>query len=190
MSSTLSPGHDPPERGLTHRDLDYTPDDGNRWELIDGSLFVTPFPTYAHQLASTELTFLLLAHVRANQLGKVFAAGLKVVLDEPTGVGPDVVYISAGRMDGMREDGFHGAPDLLVEILSSKPELDRVVKFHKYAAAGVPHYWIVDPERRSIREYRLEGDGYRLVAEHVGDTDFEPVLFPGLTVPLAELWIR
>jgi Uma2 family endonuclease len=125
MSSVSSTGQEPHERGLTHRDLDHTPDDGNRWELIDGSLFVTPFPTYAHQLAASRLTYLLMAHVRANKLGEIFAAGLKVVLDDPTGVGPDVVYISGGQMGNMREDGFHGAPDLLVEVLSSKPELDR-----------------------------------------------------------------
>lgn len=181
---------EPHERGLTHRDLDHTPDDGNRWELIDGSLFVTPFPTYAHQLAATHLTHLLLLHVRQHKLGHVFAAGLKVVLDDPTGVGPDIVYVSNERMEGMRDDGFHGTPDLLVEVLSSKPELDRFVKFHKYAAAGVPHYWIVDPEKRTIREYVLHGDRYQLASERSGDIGFEPTLFHGLSIPLAELWIR
>jgi Uma2 family endonuclease len=185
----MEPREDQHPRPLTQRDLDYTPEDGNRYEVIDGELYVTPFPGYAHQNSATRITSVLDHHVRAHQLGKVFAAGLKVVLDEPSGVGPDVVYVSAARMDGMREDGYYGAPDLVVEVLSRKPQLDRHVKLHKYARAGIPHYWIVDPDRRQLSEYRLEAGRYLLTTEVGGDSRFEPELFPGLAVELAELWV-
>ncbi|MBT3218853.1 MAG: Uma2 family endonuclease [Proteobacteria bacterium] len=188
--SSNKTGQEPHERSLNHRDLDHTPDDGNRWELIDGSFFVTPFPTHAHQEAASELAFHMMSFVRSKGLGKVYTAGLKVVLDEPSGVGPDIVYISCERMVGMRDDGYYGAPDLLVEILSSKPELDRFVKYHKYASAGVPNYWIVDPEHRTIKEYQLQGSRYQLIAECAGSTEFKPVLFPELTIPLHDLWIN
>lgn len=184
-----SPGQEALDHQLTHRDLEHTPDDGNRYEVIDGELFVTPFPSYAHQRAATRLTILLGTHVRERGLGEVFAAGLKVVLDEPTGVGPDLVYIAAARMDAMREDGYYGAPDLVVEVLSTKPQRDRYVKLRKYAASGVPHYWIVDPDGRRLSAYALEAGRYALRAEPSGDEIFEPALFTGLAIPLRELWV-
>ena len=175
------------DRPLTHRDLDDTPEDGNTYEVIDGDLHVTPFPDYRHQEAATELCVQLRNHAQAKGLGKVFAAGLKVVLDEATGVGPDIVFISHARMDGMREDGYYGAPDLLVEVLSSRPERDRVVKALKYARAGVPHFWIVDPRARTLRAFQLEAGHYVLAAE--AKDRFEPELFPGLALDLTALWI-
>lgn len=183
---SLHPG-EPLDRPLTHRDLDDTPEDGNLYEVIDGVLHVTPFPDYRHQGAVGELFAQLHAHVRSKGLGRVFPAGLKVVLDEPTGVGPDIVYISKGRMDGMRDDGFYGAPDLLVEVISSRPARDRIVKAEKYAHSGVPHYWIVDPKGRSLQAFRLEAARYRLVGEF--HDRFEPELFPGLVLDLELLWV-
>ncbi len=180
---------DPHDRPLTHRDLDDTPDDGNRYELIDGELHVSPFPSSSHQHVIARLLVLLDSYVRQRGLGLVFTAGLKVVLDEQTGVGPDVVFISQERLSGLMEDGFYGAPDLLVEVLSSKPALDTLIKKQKYARSGVPHYWIIDPEKRALQAYRLEGDRYHLMAEAAGEAVFEPSLFPGLAIPLADLWL-
>lgn len=183
---THQPG-DRLDRPLTHRDIDHTPEDGNLYEVIDGELYVTPFPDYRHQKAGTRLCTQLDNHVQANELGEVFSAGLKVVLDEPTGVGPDIVYVSLARMDGMQEDGYHGAPDLIVEVLSSRPERDRLVKARKYARAGVPHYWIVDPRARTLQAYRLEAGHYVLAAE--ANDRLQPELFPGLTLNLTALWV-
>jgi Uma2 family endonuclease len=180
---------DPHDRPLTHHDLDHTPDDGNRYEIIDGELYVSPFPSSSHQHIIARLLVLLDGYVRQRSLGMVFTSGLKVVLDEPTGVGPDVVFISQGRLDTLMADGFYGAPDLLVEVLSSKPALDTLIKKKKYARSGVPHYWIVDPEKRALQAYRLEGDRYHLMAEVAGEAVFEPSLFPGLAISLADLWL-
>lgn len=177
------------DRPLTHHDLDLTPDDGNRYEVIDGVLYVSPFPSSSHQNVITELVTVLGQHVLERKLGKVFVSGLKVVLDVHTGVGPDVVYISTARLAGLARDGQHGAPDLLVEVLSSKPTLDTQIKKARYARAGVPHYWIVDPERRTLQAFHLEGDHYLLATEVAGDATFEPELFPGLVIPLADLWL-
>lgn len=173
---------------LTHRDLDYTPDDGNRYEIIDGDLYVSPFPSFLHQRIVSRLLHLLMAWVIERGLGEVVAPGLKVVLDEPTGVGPDIAFISSDRMEAMRPDGFYGAPDLLVEVTSSKPQLDRFVKFHKYAAAGVRHYWIIDPEKGTLEAFRLVGEKYDLVPEKTKTDTFEPELFPGLAIRVQDLW--
>lgn len=177
------------QRGLTHRDLEDTPDDGNLWEVIDGRIYVSPQPTPAHQNVVTELITILNNHVRKHGLGKVFASAIKVVLDEPTGVGPDIVFISTARLEGLKSDGFYGSPDLVVEVLSSKPGLDRLVKRDKYARAGVPEYWIIDPVRRSLEVYALEGERYALPLELAGADHFAPKQFPGLTIDLRELWL-
>lgn len=180
----------PAGAALTHRDLERTPDDGKRYEVIEGALHVTAFPTTAHQRATTRLTSLLDAHVERLDLGMIFAAGLKVVLDERTGVGPDVVYVSKARLGGLARDGYYGPPDLLVEFLSSRPTLDTEVKMETYARGGVPHYWIVDPEQYTLRAYELEHARWKLATERREDDAFEPALFPGLVIPLASLWLR
>jgi Uma2 family endonuclease len=176
-------------RPLTHRDLDDTPDDGNLWEVIDGRIYVSPQPSTAHQNAITALTAILHAYVRQHDLGKVFTSAIKVVLDEPTGVGPDLVFISTARIDGLKDDGFYGAPDLIVEVVSSKPALDRIVKRDRYARAAVPHYWIIDPVKRTLEVYRLEANRYSLPVEFADDAIYEPDWLPGLKVPLRELWM-
>ena len=88
----------------------------------------------------------------------------------------------------VREDGIYGPPDLMVEVTSSKPNLDRVVKYRKYASAGVRSYWIIDPDARTLDAFELRGDRYERVAEAKGDETFEPALFPGLAIPLVDLW--
>lgn len=184
-----SPGQEALSRPFTQKDLDFTPDDGNLYEVIDGELFVSPFPTYPHQWAGSQLHTILNQHIRQKKLGSLFFSGLKVVLDELSGLGPDIVYISNARMTHMQEDGFYGVPDLVVEVLSSKPQLDRFVKLRKYASAGVPHYWIVDPKQRMLSIYRLSGDHYELMAEPKGNEHYEPELFPDLSIALRELWV-
>lgn len=151
---------------------------------------MTAFPTTAHQRATTRLTSLLDAHVERLDLGMIFAAGLKVVLDERTGVGPDVVYVSKARLGGLARDGYYGPPDLLVEALPSRPTLDTEVKMETYARGGVPHCWIVDPEQYTLRAYELEHARWKLATERRQDGAFEPALFPGLVIPLASLWLR
>ncbi len=184
----MSTSEAPIGRPLTHWDLADTPDDGNRWEIIDGEVYVSAFPSPWHQQVATALTSILFHHVRTNKLGRVYAAGLKVVLDEPTGVGPDIVYISAARMHLMQDDGFHGAPDLVVEVLSSKPGLDRLVKFRKYAQSGIPYYWMIDPASKTLWAFRLVGDGYREETVVQGYETFRPDLFADLEIDLSLLW--
>ncbi len=164
------------------------PDDGNLYEVIDGELFVTPFPKRAHQRVVSRLLGILEPYVFDHDLGEVYAPGLKVVLDEQTGVGPDIVFVSKSRLAGGEEDGFYGAPDLIIEVVSSKPQLDRVVKFKKYASSGVPHYWIADPKARVLEVFRLEGARYRRIAELKDDATLEHELFSGLRIALGDVW--
>ncbi|MBA2449155.1 MAG: Uma2 family endonuclease [Chloroflexi bacterium] len=179
-------------RGVRFRadDIWDTPDDGDRYEVIDGRLYVSPPPILVHQNASGVLYFYLVQHVRQWRLGgKVYAAPVGVVLDDENGLQPDLVYISRERAGILAERGIEGAPDLVVEILSpSTRGRDRGIKMRRYAAAGVSYYWVVDPRTRTLEEYLLVEQGYELVGSHGPGSIFRPALFPGLEIPIDDLW--
>jgi Uma2 family endonuclease len=166
-----------------------TPDDGNRYEVIDGKLYVTPPPIERHQNALAELFGRIWPYVKERQLGRVYFAPLGVVLDEENGVQPDLVYVSNERRSIIVERGLEGAPDLVVEVLSpSTRARDRGLKMRRYAAAGIPHYWIIDPLVQTLEAYRLSAQGYELTGTHGPDSVFRPELFPGLEIPIQALW--
>ena len=166
-----------------------TPDDGKRYEVIDGQLYVTPPPVTEHQGALGVLCRYLLPYLHQRQLGKLYVAPIGVVLDEENGVQPDLVYISRERLHILSRRGIEGAPDLVVEILSpSTRARDRGIKLRRYAAAGVPHYWIADPRSRELEARRLTEHGYELSGKFGPGSVFRPELFPDLEIPIDELW--
>lgn len=166
-----------------------TPEDGNRYEVVDGELYVSPPPLESHQRASVNLLGFLWQHVRQHRLGRLYSAPFGVVLDDENGVQPDLVYVSREREGLLVERGLEGAPDLVVEILSRSTQArDRGVKMKRYAASGIPHYWIVDPRTRTLEAYRLAEEGYELAGSHGPGSVFSPELFPGLEIPIDELW--
>lgn len=84
---------------------------------------------------------------------------------------------------------MRGAPDLVVEVVSaSSRRYDRVVKLGYYADAGVPEYWVVDPEARTLERLVLRGGAYLVRETAAGEAVFRPDSFRGLAVPLADLW--
>ncbi|MBP7148087.1 MAG: Uma2 family endonuclease [Acidobacteria bacterium] len=181
------------ERLLGYADYAALPDDGQRYQLLEGELVMTPSPNAWHQQILRELEFRLLAHVKERGLGELFFAPLDVVLDDHNVVQPDIFFVSNERA-GVRQDGrILGAPDVCVEILSRGTErVDRVRKLDLYARFGVGHYWIVDPRPRTIEEYVLAGgDVYRVRSIAGYHEPFRPAAFPGFeftldVVPLPE----
>jgi Uma2 family endonuclease len=166
-----------------------SPDDSNRYEVIDGKLYVTPAPVPEHQSASGNLFGLIWTHVRQHKLGRIWAAPVGVVLDRLTAVQPDLVYLSNARREIVSERAVEGAPDLVVEVLSPGTRArDRGIKLRRYAEAGIPHYWIVDARSRTLEAYELVRGEYQLRERCEDDQLFRPALFPGLEIPLAELW--
>jgi Uma2 family endonuclease len=165
------------------------PEDGNRYEVIDGELFVTPAPDWLHQSAVSALHGYIWQYVQPRRLGWVRTAPIAVVLDEETGIEPDIVYVSQERSRIISARGIEGAPDLVVEVLSpSTKARDRGLKMRRYAAAGVPHYWIVDPSTRSLEAYRLGESGYELIGVFGPGSIFRPALFPSLEILIDDLW--
>lgn len=166
-----------------------TPDDGNRYEVIDGELFVTPPPNWGHQRGLSRLQFLVSRHVFERELGEVVSAPVGVVLDDENGVQPDLVYVSRERLHVITEKGIVGAPDLVVEVLSPRTRSrDRGIKKRRYAAAGIPHYWMLDPRSRALETYRLGPNGYEQTGTYRPGETFRPDLFPGLEIRVDDLW--
>jgi Uma2 family endonuclease len=166
-----------------------SPEDGNRYEVIDGELYVSPPPVREHQHTSGQLYGTIWSYLQTHPIGLIYHAPFGVILSGPSGVQPDLVYVSNERQDILTVQGVSGAPDLVIEILSpSTRSRDRGIKLRAYEAAGVPNYWIADPRARTLEERVLGEDGYgQPTIYRVGET-FQPALFPGLSIEVAGLW--
>jgi Uma2 family endonuclease len=173
---------------LTYEDYCALPDDGLRYEIIDGFLFSEPSPWLAHQRAVGNLIFVLHAHIRERGLGEVFTR-VDVILDQRTVVVPDIVFVARERAGIVTERAVDGAPDLIVEVLSpGTVRRDRVDKRNAYARHGVRHCWLVDPAETTLEAFELVEGAYHFVAAVAERDDFRPGLFPDLVIPLPELW--
>lgn len=171
------------ERPFTVEDLEATPDDGRRYELIDGTLFVSPAPGWPHQEVVGSL-YLLLRRA-APRAVRVLMAPFGVRQDEANEVQPDLLVARYGDLTDKR---LPVAPLLAVEIISPSSRLrDRNLKKAFYQRWGVPRYWLVDPDREepSLTVYALtDGGTYEEKAHVVGSDGYdadEP--FPVRVVP-------
>lgn len=171
---------------VTYEQYAQMPDDGRRYEILEGMLQMTPSPTTRHQRVSRKLVLILQNHVEEHDLGEVFDAPLDVVLSSTCVLQPDLVYISHAREQIINEKNIAGAPDLVVEIVSpATASMDRVTKAQLYARYGVLYYWVVDPDQRVVEEFRLERGIYMPVRQWEGGDRFAPELFPGLEIELS-----
>jgi len=174
---------------LTYEDYCAVPQDGRRYELLEGELCVGPSPTSRHQRVSRNLEFILHAQVSARGLGEVLDAPMDVILDPGTVVQPDLLFVAASRLAIITERGVEGAPDLAVEIVSGRTgTFDRGPKRQLYARYGVAHYWIVDPDGRSLAEYVLQDRNYGLRATYQANSSCTTALFPDLPIDLASVF--
>jgi Uma2 family endonuclease len=160
-------------------------------ELIDGELVEVEVPKRPHEHAVIMLGFFLTQWARPRRAGRALASGYKVRISAKRGVMPDVQFFrtenpaNAGQPDGLE----HGHPDLAVEIVSpSSRRYDRVTKLAYYATLGVPEYWILDPDVRTLERLVLHGEHYVIADVLEGDATFRPSSFDGLAIPLGELW--
>jgi Uma2 family endonuclease len=176
--------------GLTYQDYLTLPDDGQRYEIIEGELYLSPAPNLKHQWTATQLTAVLVNHVGEHGLGHVYAAPSDVFLAINSIVQPDLLFVSRERLHILTEPNVRGAPDLVVEVISpSSMKTDQETKRALYEKYGVKHYWVFEPSERWVRAFELGADGaYELVAEASDDALFTAPPFPDLTIPLARLW--
>jgi Uma2 family endonuclease len=141
--------------------LDALPDDGQRYEIIDGELFVTPAPLEVHQLVVGHLHWLLKDYLRGSPVGRVIVSPADVRRDNRTRnrVQPDVFVVRV--VDGKRPPYPYDLADLLlaVEVQSpGNPHLDYQVKRELYLRSGVAEYWVMNPDARNISRWRGRDD--------------------------------
>lgn len=176
---------------MTYEDYLRLPDDGKRYEILEGELFVSPSPITKHQIVSGNLYGILHQHVRKHKLGRVFSAPMDVVLSRTNVVQPDLFFVSNARKKIITETNIQGAPDLVVEILSeTSEEQDRVAKKQIYARHGVKEYWLIDPDRETLEVYKLDAKtrAFEHIATYQSDEAFQSALLPNLEITLADLW--
>ena len=144
----------------TSRDLELLPDDGKRYEIIDGELYVAKQPDWRHQFVCVRILMLLQTWSDQTQLGMAnLAPG--IIFTDDNNVVPDVVWISGERLrTALQSDGkLHASPELVVEVLSPGAEnerRDREVKLKLYSRRNAHEYWIVNWQERNIEVYRRE----------------------------------
>ena len=161
-------------------DLDRLPDDGFRYELVDGVLLVSPSPLVPHQLALSELLFRLRAAAPAHL--RVLAAPLDITFSRTRLLQPDIVVLHEDQLTGPKVDGI---PVLAVEVLSqSTRATDMTLKRHVLEQAGVPSYWLLDTEVPALSVLELFDDAYRDVAHVQGNEAYDAIApFPVRIVP-------
>ena len=175
---------------LTYDDYCLLPNDRNRYEILDGELSVTPAPRTRHQSISSTFTGFLPTISWPTSLATSFLpAPTDLILAPTTIVQPDLIFVGSDRRHIVTERAIEGPPTLLIEILSpTTHRTDRLTKAQLYAKHQVPHYWLVDPDQRTIEAYELARDHYDLAASARDAEVFAPSLFPGLSIQLSDLW--
>ena len=147
---------------LTYEDYRRLPDDGKRYELVEGEMHMIAAPTTEHQRISFNLTVAIGTHVREQSLGSLFVAPTDVVLSRRDVIQPDILFVSKDREMIITETHIDGPPDLVIEILSpSTASLDQLVKRQLYARHGVREFCLVSPEASTIEVLELYEGAYR-----------------------------
>ena len=143
------------------------PDDGNRYEVIEGVLYMSTSPSSFHQWITKRIARVLMAQIDDTGIGETFWAPLGVFMPGCDPVQPDIFVVRTDDL-AIVQTRIEGVPSLLVEILSpSNSSADTDVKRRAYARAGVPEYWIVRPARRDVLVYSQPDGGLEDYAQSV-----------------------
>ena len=178
---------------LTAADLEAMPDDGNRYELFEGELFVSRAPSLTHQRVLGNLHALLRAYLDQNPLGEVLLTP-GVIFDESNSAIPDAVFLTNRQVSGVGSgERILEAPELIVEIVSPGREnarRDREVKRQVYGKHGVSEYWVADPEKRILEVYTLQGRTLKLAAALTGADELTTPILPGFTCTADQIFVK
>ena len=177
----------------TYADYRRLPDDGRRYEVIRGYLYVSAAPSTIHQRALRQLVVEFDRFVKGQKLGEIFFAPYDILLPEGIAepVQPDLVFIRAGEEPGRDTQNFQGVPGLMVEVLSpSTRRYDLGTKLGAYLEAGIPEVWFADPVAETIRVYGLSEDRKRYLELSRGGRGEEVTsrVLQGLRIAVSEIF--
>ncbi|HLG13351.1 MAG TPA: Uma2 family endonuclease [Blastocatellia bacterium] len=167
---------------LTIDDLAAMPDDGNRYEIIEGELLVSRSPSLTHQSVSINLVLVLTGYLSQSPIGRIWTTP-GVILSEFSAVIPDLAFVSNERLSQIASsERITGPPDLMIEIVSPGAEnerRDRIAKRQLYGRYGVREYWVVDPIKRRIEVFCLDGQALNLRAAYSEQDELTSSVLPG-----------
>ena len=176
----------------TSAELEFLPENGNRYEIIEGELVVTRAPHWKHQKVTNNVCVELTNWSRQTQLGEaVQVPGL--IFTDADNVIPDVVWVSYERLAEILDEYGHlrGAPELVVEVLSPGEEnekRDRLSKLKLYSVQGVREYWIFDRLQQKVEVYRRENGILKLAMTLFKEDNLSSLLLPGFSGSVAALF--
>ncbi|AZO93729.1 Uma2 family endonuclease [Halocella sp. SP3-1] len=179
------------QKNFTYQDYLKLPEEpGYQFEVLEGCLVKEPSPNVMHQRVSRRLQRILEDYFyKIDHDGEIFNAPLDVTFSNTTVVQPDLFYISANQNKIIKEKRIDGSPVLVVEIISPyNPRKDRLQKMRIYQKAKIKHYWLVNPEERTLECFALRNNAYTLLASGMDEDIVEHPDFQNLSIPLEKLW--
>ena len=175
-----------PTARLTYRDYVRLPDDGLRYEILDGQVVVSPSAGSDHQDVQAGLMIELGDRIRRHRRGRVFG-DLDCEITAHDIVRPDVLVVLAANTARITKTRVVGTPDLAIEILSpGTAGRDRTKKRRRYEAAGTPELWLVDPLRHVVLQYVHDGTAFGPATEHTATIRLH--VLPDVEIDLREVW--
>jgi len=179
-------------RPLTIADWDAMPyGDGNRYEIIEGELFVSCSPGLTHERALFRLILAIGNFLNDNPIGEA-VANVGVVLSDVSGVIPDLIFFRSDQSDTLvKDDRLHGPPALVVEVLSpgsSNIRRDRISKLHLYDKHEVEEYWIVDPQNKTLERYVRKNSSLILQETFQDEDTLTTTALPGFSCQMSSIF--
>ena len=180
-----------PRQGYwTYDDYAALPDDGQRYEIVNGVLLMAPTPTPDHQSIAIRIAYYLFPHVDLAGIGKLFTAPIDVELAPKDIFQPDLVVVLNEHLKRVTTKKIIGAPDLVIEVASpSTQTYDRLTKYEKYAHAGISEYWIVKPVPHTVEILVLESGEYHSLDILHGQQTLPSRVIPGLPVEVEKFFV-
>ncbi len=178
----------------TTTDIDLLPEnEGTRYEIVDGELFMTRAPHWRHQETCGNIYLELKNWSRSSGLGRA-TINPGILFTDTDNVIPDVVWASNERLAVLLDEAGHltGAPELVVEVLSPGTEnerRDREAKLKLYSSRGVQEYWIADWRLQQVEVYRRESAILGLMATLLNNDQLRSPLLPGFNCPIARFFV-
>jgi Uma2 family endonuclease len=179
-----------PQQGQwTYEDYAAIPEDGYRYEVVNGVLYMSPSPNVPHQGSVGRFYYYLLVHVEFAGLGRVFLSPLDVELGYKNVVQPDVFVVLKQHRDRIRRTRIVGAPDLVIEIASpSTARHDQRTKLESYVNAGVPEYWVIDPDAQTVKVLVLKKGVYHSLGVFSGQNVLPSQIVPEFPVQVQQFF--
>lgn len=174
-------------RRMTYQEFLAWADEDTLAEWVDGGVVMYSPASKQHQDIASFLSELLRFYVQLRDLGEVIQAPFQMKLEH--GREPDLLFVAREHLDRLKETYLDGPADLVVEIISEESiARDRGAKFYEYEQAGIPEYWLLDPEREQAEFYQLSAQKrYRMIAPDAAGV-YRSVVLPGFWLKVDWLW--